>query len=126
MCSSPAASHCKKQSPKPYTLWAAPAALSRKRISTNMITEIIVPDFRHHRGRSCTLQWLIEEGQLVVAGQPLFVVETDKATQEVEAFQGGYLRRILVAPGTTVEIGPWSPFCPTTLTSPWATSRNRQ
>ena len=70
-----------------------------------MITQIIVPDLGATGAEVVLCQWLIEEGQLVVAGQPLFVVETDKATQEVEAFQGGYLRHILVAPGTTVEIG---------------------
>ena len=39
------------------------------------------------------IEWLVAEGAPVKAGQALFVVETDKATSEVEAFREGFWRR---------------------------------
>ena len=51
--------------------------------------------------------WLKQEGEQVAEGEPLFVIETDKATQEVEAIEAGILH---IAPGapepnTTVTVG---------------------
>ena len=40
--------------------------------------------------------WLKQEGEQVAEGEPLFVIETDKATQEVEAIEAGILH---IAPG---------------------------
>ncbi len=48
--------------------------------------------------------WLLAEGDAVAAGQPLFVVETDKAVDDVEAPAAGVLRRIVAAPGTVVAV----------------------
>ena len=70
-----------------------------------MIFEIIVPDLGATGSDVKIIGWLAEEGSFVKAGQPLFAVETDKATVEVEAFRDGYLRRILIAAGTEVELG---------------------
>jgi pyruvate dehydrogenase E2 component (dihydrolipoamide acetyltransferase) len=50
-------------------------------------------------------QWLAGPGDFVRAGAPLFVVTTDKATVEVEAFQSGFLRQQLVDPGTGIAPG---------------------
>ena len=41
------------------------------------------------------VSWLKREGDAVEQGEPLFEVETDKATLEVEAFSSGILRKIL-------------------------------
>ncbi len=49
--------------------------------------------------------WLVEPGAEVSAGQPLADIETEKATVELEAEASGTLARILVAAGTTVEVG---------------------
>ena len=37
-------------------------------------------------------EWLKQDGDEVKAGDLLFTVEGDKATQEVEVFEGGILR----------------------------------
>jgi len=48
--------------------------------------------------------WLVEDGAAVEAGQPVFLVETEKVEHEVEAPEAGHVRR-LVAVGTTVAVG---------------------
>jgi pyruvate dehydrogenase E2 component (dihydrolipoamide acetyltransferase) len=50
------------------------------------------------------LAWLVEDGGEVVAGEPLVEVESDKASQAVDAEVSGALK-ILVAVGETVAVG---------------------
>src|SRR6476660_9365993 len=49
-------------------------------------------------------EWLRAEGDAVSAGEPLFVVETDKAVNDVEAPGDGVLRRIVAGEGTEVAV----------------------
>jgi pyruvate dehydrogenase E2 component (dihydrolipoamide acetyltransferase) len=49
--------------------------------------------------------WLVETGADISRGQALADIETEKATVELEAESSGILARILVAAGTTVEVG---------------------
>jgi pyruvate dehydrogenase E2 component (dihydrolipoamide acetyltransferase) len=70
-----------------------------------LIAKIIIPDLGATGGDVTLMRWLVEPGEKVQAGQPLFLVETDKATVEVEAFREGYLRRIMVEAGETVSLG---------------------
>jgi TPP-dependent pyruvate/acetoin dehydrogenase alpha subunit len=70
-----------------------------------VITRIIVPDVGATGGEVSVVAWLAKEGDFVAAGTPLFVLETDKATQEIEAFRDGFLRRILARLDTQVEFG---------------------
>jgi pyruvate/2-oxoglutarate dehydrogenase complex dihydrolipoamide acyltransferase (E2) component len=48
--------------------------------------------------------WLVDEGAPVALGEPLFEVETDKASQEIEAEAAGWVHRHVV-PGGDVEVG---------------------
>ena len=53
-----------------------------------------------------TLQeWLVAPGDTVQRGDPMAVVDTDKAAIEVESFQDGVVGELLVAPGTRVAVG---------------------
>ena len=57
-------------------------------------------------------EWLRAEGDAVSAGEPLFVVETDKAINDVEAPGDGVLRRIVAGAGTEVTVsGPVGVIC---------------
>lgn len=49
-------------------------------------------------------RWLVAEGATVVAGQPIFEMETEKVQMEVVAERDGILRQ-LVADGTTLKPG---------------------
>ncbi len=51
------------------------------------------------------ISWLKNEGEPVEQGEPLFAVETDKATLEVEAFSSGILRKIVHQADEVVEVG---------------------
>ena len=51
------------------------------------------------------VSWLKKEGDSVERGDPLFEVETDKVTLEVEAFTSGILRKILHKADEVVEVG---------------------
>jgi pyruvate dehydrogenase E2 component (dihydrolipoamide acetyltransferase) len=51
------------------------------------------------------IEWRKREGDPVEQGEPLFSVETDKATLEVEAFSSGILRKIVHQADDVVEVG---------------------
>lgn len=57
-----------------------------------MATEIIMPRLGWTMEEGVFGGWLKQDGDEVQAGDLLFMVETDKATQEIEAFAGGILR----------------------------------
>jgi pyruvate dehydrogenase E2 component (dihydrolipoamide acetyltransferase) len=50
------------------------------------------------------VQWLKRVGDNVVKGDPLFVIETDKANLDVEAPATGILKQILAEPGAEVQV----------------------
>lgn len=51
------------------------------------------------------MSWLKDEGDEVSAGDVLMVVESDKADMDVEAFEDGYLAKILVQEGEVADVG---------------------
>lgn len=51
------------------------------------------------------VEWLKEEGDGIVLGEPLLAVETDKATLEVEAATAGTLLKVVHGAGAVVEVG---------------------
>ena len=50
-------------------------------------------------------EWLVNVGDRIELGQPLCVVETDKAQLDVESVAEGTLLRIMEEAGATVEVG---------------------
>jgi TPP-dependent pyruvate/acetoin dehydrogenase alpha subunit len=68
-----------------------------------MIYPVVVPSLGATGGDIVLVEWLAEQGKWIQKGTPLFVVQTDKADMEVEAFRDGYLREIVVAAGATVS-----------------------
>ncbi|MDE0312775.1 MAG: lipoyl domain-containing protein, partial [Caldilineaceae bacterium] len=61
-----------------------------------MATQVILPKLTYEMEEGRIVEWLCEEGNAVDAGQALFVVETDKASIEVQAEEAGILLRVLV------------------------------
>lgn len=51
------------------------------------------------------VDWLVEVGDHVERGDIVASVETDKSTIEVEVFESGTVRELLVEPGTSVAVG---------------------
>jgi pyruvate dehydrogenase E2 component (dihydrolipoamide acetyltransferase) len=62
-------------------------------------TEVILPRLGQGMEAGTIVRWLKAEGEPVEKGEPLFELDTDKVTQEVEAEASGVLLRIAVAEG---------------------------
>lgn len=69
-----------------------------------MATEILLPKIGFSMNEGQVAEWLAKDGDEVKEGQPLYSLEADKSTNEVEAPASGTLR-IVVQPGETQEIG---------------------
>jgi pyruvate dehydrogenase E2 component (dihydrolipoamide acetyltransferase) len=64
-----------------------------------MATEIKLPRLGQGMESGTIVKWLKSEGELVEKGEPLYELDTDKVTQEVEADASGVLLKIAVAEG---------------------------
>ncbi|MCS7259165.1 MAG: 2-oxo acid dehydrogenase subunit E2 [Anaerolineae bacterium] len=64
-----------------------------------MATEVLVPPLGTTVDTVTLVKWYVEEGGTVRQGEPLFAVETDKATLDVEAPASGILRQVRARPG---------------------------
>jgi 2-oxoglutarate dehydrogenase E2 component (dihydrolipoamide succinyltransferase) len=69
-----------------------------------MLLDIKVPSVGESVTEATLAQWYKKNGDLVSKSEPLFVLETDKVTLEIEAEADGVLR-IRVSEGETVAIG---------------------
>ena len=68
-----------------------------------MAEAILMPALGETSDELHLIQWLVAEGESVALGQPLLVVETDKAEMEVESVAEGTLLKILVEEGQDAE-----------------------
>ena len=64
-----------------------------------MATEVILPRLGQGMESGTIVRWLKSEGEAVEKGEPLFELDTDKVTQEVEAEASGVLLKIAVSEG---------------------------
>jgi len=62
-------------------------------------TEVILPRLGQGMESGTIVRWLKSEGEPVEKGEPLFELDTDKVTQEVEAEAAGVLLKIAVPEG---------------------------
>jgi pyruvate dehydrogenase E2 component (dihydrolipoamide acetyltransferase) len=67
-----------------------------------MATQVLVPPLGTNVDTVTLVNWYQAEGDAVAAGEPLFAVETDKATLDVEAPAAGVLRGVSAAAGEDV------------------------
>ncbi|HSN07173.1 MAG TPA: biotin/lipoyl-containing protein, partial [Candidatus Angelobacter sp.] len=51
------------------------------------------------------IEWLVRPGDAVHHGQVVAVIDTVKSAIDVEVFEDGEVERLLVEPGTTVQVG---------------------
>ena len=64
--------------------------------------QVTLPQMGESVSEGILSRWLKPDGSLVKSGEPIFELETDKASQEVRAEADGVLR-IEAPEGTTVE-----------------------
>ena len=70
-----------------------------------MAAEVLLPKLGFSMNEGVVAEWLVADGGDVVEGQPLFSLESDKSTNEVEAPASGKLRIIVQPGGDPVEVG---------------------
>lgn len=70
-----------------------------------MAHDIIMPALGMAQDTGLLVSWRKAPGDKVAVGEPLFEVETDKATMEVEAGFAGYLSAVTACEGEDVPVG---------------------
>jgi pyruvate dehydrogenase E2 component (dihydrolipoamide acetyltransferase) len=70
-----------------------------------MATQVTLPRLGQGMETGTIVRWLKQVGDPVAKGDPLYEVDTEKVTQEVEAEAEGVLLGILADPGAEVEVG---------------------
>jgi len=68
-------------------------------------TNIFMPALSSTMTEGKIVSWLKSEGDEVRAGEAIMVVESDKADMDVEAFEDGFLAKIVVGEGEQAEVG---------------------
>jgi pyruvate/2-oxoglutarate dehydrogenase complex dihydrolipoamide acyltransferase (E2) component len=69
-----------------------------------MATEVLLPKIGFSMNEGVLVEWLVPDGGNAVEGQPLFALESEKSTNEVESPSTGKLK-ILKEVGGTYEVG---------------------
>lgn len=69
------------------------------------MADVTMPQLGETVADGTVTTWFKAVGDVVVRGEPLFEVSTDKVDTEIPAQASGVLSAILVAPGVTVDVG---------------------
>ena len=70
-----------------------------------MAVDVSLPRLGQGMEAGTIVRWLKSEGDKVEKGEPLYELDTDKVTQEVEADASGVLLKILAGEGDEIEVG---------------------
>jgi len=70
-----------------------------------MATKILMPKLSDTMTEGVILKWLKKEGEKIKQGETLVEIESDKADMELEAYDSGVLRKILIPEGGHAAIG---------------------
>lgn len=68
-------------------------------------TKITMPALSSTMKEGRVVSWLKSEGDAIEAGEAIMVVESDKADMDVEAFEDGFLAKIIVEEGEMAPVG---------------------
>jgi pyruvate/2-oxoglutarate dehydrogenase complex dihydrolipoamide acyltransferase (E2) component len=69
-----------------------------------MATEILLPKLGFSMNEGTLAEWMVPDGGQAIEGEPLYALESDKSTQEIESPATGTLRIIAVI-DQTYEVG---------------------
>ncbi|SKB99177.1 biotin/lipoyl-containing protein [Sphingopyxis flava] len=69
-----------------------------------MAIEILLPKIGFSMNEGVLAEWLVADGGQAVEGQPLYALESDKSTNEVDSPATGTLK-IIAQVGETYEVG---------------------
>ncbi|MDB5583894.1 MAG: dihydrolipoamide acyltransferase [Bradyrhizobium sp.] len=69
-----------------------------------MTVQVLLPKIGFSMNEGELVEWLVPDGGQAVEGEPLYALESDKSTNEIESPATGTLR-IIAAIGETYEVG---------------------
>jgi pyruvate dehydrogenase E2 component (dihydrolipoamide acetyltransferase) len=69
-----------------------------------MAKPILMPQIGENIKTGTIIQWLVKEGDSFTKGDVIVVVESEKATFEVEAYESGVIQEVLYSNGDEAEI----------------------
>jgi pyruvate dehydrogenase E2 component (dihydrolipoamide acetyltransferase) len=70
-----------------------------------MATVLRMPELAANTLEATLVEWLVDEGAEISAGDPIATVETAKATVDIEAETGGTVLRLVAQGGADVQVG---------------------
>ena len=70
-----------------------------------MEIEVIMPRLGQEMTKGTIIEWYKKEGDRVDKDEPLFLVDTEKATIDVESEVAGVLKKILVGENEEIPVG---------------------
>lgn len=94
----------RRRSAVPVRMNMAAESSAKKALETQS-HEVFMPALSSTMETGKIVQWLKQPGDLVKKGEPVMVVESDKADMDVESFEEGYLAVILVQEGESCGVG---------------------
>lgn len=69
------------------------------------MTEFVMPSLGADMESGTLYEWFVKPGDVVNRGDLMASVETDKGVIDIEVFDDGVVGDLLIAPGTTVDVG---------------------
>ena len=69
-----------------------------------MAIEVLLPKLGFSMNEGTLAEWKVQDGQEIKEGEPLFALESDKSTNEVESPATGTLK-IIAEAGEVYEVG---------------------
>ncbi|MDR3296158.1 MAG: dihydrolipoyl dehydrogenase [Clostridiales Family XIII bacterium] len=69
-----------------------------------MIDVIVMPKLGFNMDEGKLVSWYKNEGEKIAKGEPLFSIETDKTSIDVEATRDGVVRKLFVEAGETIPV----------------------
>mmetsp|Transcript_9382 Transcript_9382/g.13486 ORF Transcript_9382/g.13486 Transcript_9382/m.13486 type:complete len:657 (+) Transcript_9382:137-2107(+) len=90
------------------TSFAFKPVSGRQTVSTQLNAEpikITMPALSSTMKEGRVVSWLKGEGDAIEAGEAIMVVESDKADMDVEAFEDGYIAKIITGEGESAPVG---------------------
>lgn len=69
------------------------------------MSEILLPSLGAEMEEGTLLEWYVKPGDVVVYGQVVALLDTEKAEIEMETFEAGTVEALLVEPGETIPVG---------------------
>ena len=69
-----------------------------------MVTQVLFPKIGFSMEEGTLAEWLVADGAAVKEGEPLYALESDKSTQEIESPASGTLK-VIATVGEVCKVG---------------------